>query len=86
MHGARRAWEAFSGKPANRLTRAELRDIKAAWELGKIHAIEYVASDNAKLYRHDFGKNRPALGSSPDGKQLVILGGGYRVTDRGIEG
>jgi hypothetical protein len=28
----------------------------------------------------------PTLASSPDGTQLYIVGGNYRVTSRGIEG
>lgn len=38
-----------------------------------------------RTYIH-FMENPPILASDPHGRQLYVLGGSYRVTDRGIEG
>lgn len=58
---------------------------KEAIALGEILAIEYRSSRDGKSYRHEFDSHRPLLASSLDGAQLVIVGGRYRVTERGIE-
>lgn len=55
--------------------------------IGHIEAVEYRTTHGGKLelYRHDFQKgSRPLLCSSGDGKQLLLLGGHYKFTDRGI--
>lgn len=38
-----------------------------------------------RTYIH-FMRDPPILACSPDGTRLFIVGGSYRVTDRGIEG
>jgi hypothetical protein len=61
---------------------------KAAAVFGVIDAIEYTAIRDGKteLLRHKFRqKSKPMFCVSPDGKQILILGGNYHVTDRGIE-
>lgn len=55
--------------------------------MGELAAVEYVMPHGQRsvLYRHEFAKgSRPDLGAGPDRCQLVILGGHYRVTHRGI--
>lgn len=57
------------------------------YKLGTLLAVEYEAvKDGRKLsFRHAFKKSaRPALAVSPDGLQIGILGGEFRVTDHGI--
>ena len=54
---------------------------------GELDAIEYttVRDGKTELYRHEFGyKSKPLFCVSPDGKQILIVGGRYKVNDRGI--
>jgi hypothetical protein len=54
---------------------------------GHVTSIDYRTTHGRKLtlYRHDFVKgSRPLLCVSPDGRQLLLLGGRYRFTARGI--
>jgi hypothetical protein len=78
----------FSGHvPEGVLILPELKQPGVAWMLGELESVVYrtVRDGRKERYLHKF-KDRPALGVSFDGLQLVILGGGYRVTERGIEG
>jgi hypothetical protein len=38
----------------------------------------------SRLYIHKFGRDKPILAASGDGK-LFIIGGGFKITERGIE-
>jgi hypothetical protein len=54
---------------------------------GHVTSIDYRTTHGRKLtlYRHDFTQgSRPLLCVSPDGRQLLLLGGRYRFTHRGI--
>lgn len=54
--------------------------------VGKFTRIAYCALDG-KEYIHTFNKrNRPHVFVSSDGRQIYILGGGYRFTERGFVG
>jgi len=60
---------------------------KAVAQIGKLTAIEYETAkgnEGKGVYRHVFSAPLPDLCSSPDGKQLFILGGGYKVKPEGI--
>lgn len=55
--------------------------------VGYLDAVMYETIRDGKVekYIHKFAKkSRPLLCSTYDGKQLIILGGGYDFTDRGI--
>jgi hypothetical protein len=55
--------------------------------VGNILALEYetVRDGEYEKYRHAFrSKSRPLLAATFDGKQLVIVGGQYLFTERGI--
>ncbi len=56
--------------------------------LGDLHSVCYRArkgrSATAFLYEHEFETPLPELAMNAD-RRLVICGGGYDVTDRGIE-
>lgn len=55
--------------------------------VGYIEAIDYKTTHGKKtvLYTHDFAPgSRPLLCTSSDGKQLLLIGGRYRFTRRGI--
>lgn len=85
---AARALELFTGDPADFLEAYELPNAVAGWELGPVAEISYIATRGGRTteYVHRFKKrSRPLLIANADGTELVILGGEYSVTDRGIE-
>jgi hypothetical protein len=54
---------------------------------GHVTSIDYRTTHGRRTvyYRHDFVKgSRPLFCVSPDGQQLLLLGGRYRFTRRGI--
>lgn len=56
-------------------------------EIGCLDTVEYTTRRGGKVehYRHEFAeKSRPVLAVSDDGKQLMIIGGRYKFTERGI--
>ena len=60
---------------------------KIALAIGELSAVEYVSTRGGEKvnYRHVFKTgSRPLLASSPDGNQLILLGGAYRFPNRGI--
>lgn len=58
--------------------------------LGELDSLTYEAAkgrfSRANLWQHEFGTPRPVLCYSPTSGLLVIAGGRYTVTRRGIEG
>lgn len=55
--------------------------------IGFVEAIDYKTThgNEPTLYRHKFAAgSRPLLCASSDGKQLLLLGGAYHFTERGI--
>lgn len=55
--------------------------------MGELDGVLYttVRDGRREKYIHTFrAKDRPLLGVSPDGKQLLIVGGDYDFTERGI--
>lgn len=60
---------------------------KAVAVIGELDAVEYttVRAGKVEAYRHDFADgDRALLCVSPDGRQLLIVGGRYKFTARGI--
>ncbi len=58
-----------------------------ALAIGQVDGIMYttVRDGRTEKYIHRFKKqSQPLLCSSPDGKQLIMIGGSYDFTDRGI--
>jgi len=58
-----------------------------AMEVGKVTGIMYKARVDGKVqeFLHEFtGRSRPILAASADGRQLLLLGGDYKMTERGI--
>jgi len=87
MTAARRLFEDFSGREPAALDLIELPADKVLLAVGPVAAIEYYAERDGEraLYRHKFKASaRPVLASSHDGRQLYLLAGAYRFTDRGI--
>jgi hypothetical protein len=81
----------FHNFPAGRVIRISCRRAipKVLVHLGSLRALVY-SSDRGepgcpKTYIH-FMETPPRLACDPEGRQLYILGGRYRVTSRGIDG
>lgn len=81
-------YESFrEGKPHNRLQVVRVPMPSVVAGIGHIDALDYTTSHGGKLalYRHEFARgSRPLFCVSPDGKQLLLIGGRYRFDDRGI--
>ena len=57
--------------------------LKVGWCDGILYTTE--RDGNVEKYIHKFKKSsRPLLAASFDGKNLLLLGGAFRFTDRGI--
>ncbi|OGS00192.1 MAG: hypothetical protein A2V88_08260 [Elusimicrobia bacterium RBG_16_66_12] len=58
-----------------------------AWQLGELVAVVYETDKGGELahWHHDFRRARPVLAATEQGS-LLVLGGSYRVTPRGIVG
>lgn len=88
---ARRLFERFHSFPAPLLLKQRCRrrvpDVLV--KLGRLRGVIYTSDKGcpgtARTYIH-FMETMPLLACEPDGRQLHILGGRYRVTARGIEG
>lgn len=60
---------------------------KVAVAVGEIDGVLYTTVRDGKTekYIHKFhSKDKPLFAVSPDGKQLFLIGGNYRFTERGI--
>jgi hypothetical protein len=84
---AARRYEGFAERPATQVKRYEVKLPKAGLAFGRLIQIGYISEYDGKPYRHTFEKarSRPLLVASHDGKSVVIVGGRYAFTDRGIE-
>lgn len=77
-------YRGFHEKPPRRVRFLRARLPKVAMQIGRLEGVMYDA-DHGPRYRHMFrGKSRPYLVASPDGRTLVIVGGRFRMTARGI--
>jgi hypothetical protein len=54
------------------------------WSLGDLVAIVYKRPGEKVPYEHVFKSPRAKLVTDARGRRLYIVGGGYRVTSRGI--
>ena len=79
-----RLFKAFNGREPRHLDTVELPDYKQLVRIGPCVAIAYHA-DDGKDYIHKFKRgSRPLLAVTDDGKHLVLVGGRFRFTSRGI--
>jgi len=76
------------GRAPRRKRRHEMPAPLEVYELGKLRAVEYQTKKGTQdaIWVHDFSWPWPILTGTADGKLGPILGGGARVTERGIEG
>jgi len=86
---ARRIFEAFAGCPAARVVTTTLDRVIPGIlvDMGALRGLVYSKDHGGtkRTYIH-FMDDPPRLMCDPDGRQLYVLGGSYRVTQRGIEG
>jgi len=60
---------------------------KTVWVMGHLGAVEYFTTinGNATKFRHKFARgSRPLLCAGTGRNQLLLVGGRFHVTDRGI--
>ena len=88
MDEAARRLSDFVGREIGEFSEVEIAgDYDVGYALGEIPEIHYIAERDGEIFHfhHTFKeKSRPLLVVSFDGKQLMIAGGRYQVTDRGI--
>ena len=81
-------YERFTGHDAELLTEVNVRQLpKVAAAIGMVTAICYSTRRDGKIeqYMHEFARvDQPVFAVSPDGKQLLMIGGNYDFTERGI--
>lgn len=85
---AKKLYEDFSGHKGDIVGKAKMPDIPHVMiEIGALVGVAYetVRDGKRERYFHEFDA-MPVLACSPDGKQLFVLGGKYKFTDRGIVG
>lgn len=83
---AAKLFEDFHGFPPTEkdIVTVDMRNPEPALIIGELLYVGYIALHEKTPYMHKFTRNRPLLASSPDGRQLYVLKGGYRFTNRGI--
>lgn len=77
----------FTGHEARRVETVTFEVPDTALNVGRCIGIMYetVRDGERQQYVHRFRRNsRPHLAASHDGKTLILLGGAYRFTERGI--
>ena len=81
-------FEDFTGHEPEDIDRVNIPPLpKAVALMGELEAVIYstVRDGKREKYIHKFrAADRPALCVSPDGKQIVLVGGNYTWTERGI--
>jgi len=84
-------FETFHGFPPDKAVRVKIRTLRMGREqaiVGRLAYIGYVSEKwdkKKRLYRHDFKKG-PIMLYDAATKMLHIAPGGWKLTDRGIEG
>jgi len=85
---AARLYERFSGHEAEVTERLTVKPLpKVAVDVGDLDAVMYttVRDGRVEKYIHKFAaRDKPRLCVTPDGKQILIVGGHYTFTERGI--
>jgi hypothetical protein len=88
MERAARAYQAFHGERPKEILQLDIPSApRTAVALGECLAVIYRGRRDGKTYsfKHTFARRaRPYLCFSSDGRQLFLLGGDFKVTDRGI--
>lgn len=81
-------YERFTGHDAEEIGTVNVPPLPdSVAVIGELDAVEYttVRAGKVEAYRHEFADGDKALLCvSPDGRQLIVVGGRYRFTARGI--
>lgn len=89
MPDAAKLFEAFHGYPpaAGQLPYIQQDRAEQTLEIGSVYGIMYKVPEVPEPYLHKFNaRSRPRLFVSANGRQIYILNGVYRFTDRGFIG
>lgn len=84
---AAKLYESFREAKPDKVLQLEIDIPKTVLVIGHMESLDYRTTHRRKstLYRHGFEPgSRPLLCVSPDGTQLLLIGGRYKFTDRGI--
>lgn len=84
---AARLYRSFREAPVKRIKKLPYAVPKAAAVMGHVEFIGYRTSHGGKLalYIHEFAPgSRPLLAAGTKANQLLLVGGRFKVTDRGI--
>jgi hypothetical protein len=88
VYQAAQLYERFTGHQAEEMGRVKMpKQPRVAVCVGTLDFVGYttVRDGRTEKYIHKFkAKDKPMLCASPDGKQLLLVGGGYDFTERGI--
>jgi hypothetical protein len=87
VKGAVKLYKSFRERNPKRIGKIDFKVPVAVACIGYVEGIDYKTTHGKKvtLYHHDFAAgSRPLLAVSADGKQLLLLGGRYQFTERGI--
>lgn len=88
MSEAARRLSEFVGREIGEFVEVKVNpDYDVGYVLGEIPELHYIAERDGEVFHFDHKfkeSSRPLLIVSYDGKQLMIAGGRYSVTDRGI--
>lgn len=84
LEAARKLSRDFHEREPRGVTRVAAPSTKVGMVLGVLEGVIYRTPDGTR-YLHEFrGSARPKLAATHDGRQLIVHGGRYRMTDRGI--
>lgn len=81
-------FENFTGEGAEEIETFNFDLPGIGVEIGTLDGLMYTATRDGveEKYIHEFkNKSRPLLAVSYDGKQLIVIGGSYQFTEKGIE-
>jgi hypothetical protein len=80
-------YESFREKKPKRLKVIDVKIPRVVVHIGYLEAFDYRTTHGTELalYKHEFARgSRPLLCVSSDGTQLLLLGGRYHFTERGV--
>jgi hypothetical protein len=87
IRSSAKLYEEFREEPPERARRVDFKVPHAVAVMGQVEFIGYMTTHAGKthLYVHQFAPgSRPVLGAGKGRNQAFLIGGRYRVTDRGI--
>jgi hypothetical protein len=87
IRSSAKLYEEFREEPPERARRVEFKVPAAVAVMGQVEFIGYMTTHAGRthLYVHQFAPgSRPTLGAGKGRNQAYLIGGRYRVTDRGI--